>query len=35
VDAQEGVSDLPVDLPCAASPANHRPARPMAQRTSP
>ena len=23
------------DLPCAASPANHRPARPRAQRTSP
>jgi len=27
--------DLPCDLPCAASPANHRPARPRAQRTSP
>jgi len=27
--------DLPCNLPCAASPANHRPARPRAQRTSP
>ena len=26
---------LVYDLPCAASPANHRPARPRAQRTSP
>jgi len=27
--------DLPCDLPCAASPASHRPARPRVQRTSP
>jgi len=29
------VSNLPHNLPCAASPANHWPARPRAQRTSP
>jgi len=27
--------DLPCDLPCAALPANHRPAKPRAQRTNP